>query len=220
MQEELNSLLKPISDRLPQGIADYLNGGGWWIVLSVLALVLLLILLAVAGAIYRLLFRRQRLVPPDPENRLREDLAAYPPPSGPAGPRRLLVEGMPARLRLVVLAPVGKEARIDPAATELLLEHVVRGLGEVVRHDRPQVRVWPAQLSNQGFSVTFQRLVKKPEPEGKRSRWTLVAGRNPPGRLPLLVGLALYTDQPTTLGRFNLEPDRWGDVLRVRARDG
>ncbi len=90
----------------------------------------------------------------------------------------------------------------------------------MVNHDRPQVRIWPAQLSNHGFTVTFQRLVKKPEPDGKRSYWTLLAGRNPPGRLPILVGLALYTDEPTTLGRLIVEPDRWGDVLRVRARDG
>ena len=36
-----------------------------------------------------------------------EDLAEYPPPP-PAGDRRLLLEGVPVRLRLVVVAPVGK----------------------------------------------------------------------------------------------------------------
>jgi hypothetical protein len=219
MTEELNSFLKPVTDLLPQGVQDFLNGGGWWVVLGVLALIVLLILLALVGAVWRALFARKR-PPPDLEAKLREDLATYPPPAGPSGPRRLTVEGVPGRLRLIVLAPVGKESRIDPAAAELLLDHVVQGLGAIIKHDRPQVRVWPQQLSNQGFGVVFHRAIRKPEPEGKPSRWTLIAGRTPPNRPPLLIGLVLYTDQPTKLGRLTIEPDRWADVLRIKTREG
>src|SRR5262245_18150576 len=44
----------------------------------------------------------------DPEGGLAEDLSAYPPPPK-AGAQRLLVQGNPMRLRLAVVAPVGKK---------------------------------------------------------------------------------------------------------------
>jgi hypothetical protein len=219
MPEELVNLLKPITDLFPSGMQEFLNGGGWWIVIGVIGLILLLIVLAIITALWRLVFRRKKAVPPEPLDKLVEDLSKYRPPAGPPGLRRLLVEGVPARLCLVVLAPVGKDSRVDPDAAEMLLEHVIHGLGAVFKHDRPPVRIWPAQLSNEGFAVIFQRLIKKPEPEGKKSHWTMVAGRNPPGKVPILVGLCLYTDEPTTLGRLNVKSDRWGDVLRVKGRE-
>jgi hypothetical protein len=45
------------------------------------------------------------------EPRLDEDLANFVPPPGLPGPRRLFIEGVPARLRLVVVAPLGKAFR-------------------------------------------------------------------------------------------------------------
>src|SRR5262249_22619855 len=53
-----------------------------------------------------LMFRRKKKH--DPEGGLGEDLGEYPPPPK-AGKRRLLVQGNPMRLRLVVVAPVGKK---------------------------------------------------------------------------------------------------------------
>ena len=46
----------------------------------------------------------------NPESGLDEDLSEYPPAPGKPGSRRLTVHGRPVRLRLVVVAPVGKRA--------------------------------------------------------------------------------------------------------------
>jgi hypothetical protein len=130
-----------------------------------------------------------------------------------------MLEGIPVRVRLVVVAPQGREATIDAARIEGLLEEVVHGLGGVVRHDQPRVLVWPPQLSSQGFAPTFHRQVEKPEPEGRPSPWLLVAGPARAGARPILLGLGLLADRPTSLGRLTLNPDRWTDVLRVQAAD-
>jgi hypothetical protein len=215
--DAVNNALKPISNLLPKGAQDFLEGGGWWIVIGLVALVLLLILLAILGWIHRALFGK-RPGPPAPERGVTtEHLAEYPPAPGPPGPRRVFIEGFPARLRLVVVAPLSKDARVDPDAVPLLLDQVVRGLGEIARCDKPRIRVWPVQLSSQGFPATFHRVTKKPEPEGKRTRWLLLAGRTPgAGRQPLLLGLALWADEPTMLGRLTLEPEQWRDIVRIK----
>jgi hypothetical protein len=208
--------LKPppwLHDLLPQGAArDFADQGGWLLVLGGAALLVLLVLVFLVG---RLLRRRPAAA--DPEGGLREDLAGYPPAPANPGPRRLLVEGYPARVRLVVIAPVGKQAHIEGVHAEPLLEHVLRGLGGVAQHDRPRVRAWPAQLSHQGFAVKFHRLTVKPEPDGRPSHWALLAGRAKVGQHFILLGLAVWTDEPTALGRLSLEPDQWLTVLRVQA---
>jgi hypothetical protein len=93
---------------------------------------------------------------------------------------------------------------------------VVPGLGGVMLRDRPQVQLWPAQLSEQGFINSFHRCTPTGEREGEPSHWVLLAGRAQPGGPALLIGLGLWTDKPTTLGRLNLEPRQWLDVLRLR----
>src|SRR4051794_21343338 len=146
----------------------------------------------------------------DPEQGLREDLGAYPPPPAAVGPRRLIVDGIPARLRLVVLAPPGKQH--DPPAPDdvpELLDDVVRGLGGVVQADRPRIKVWPAQLSAAGFAPTFHRLVESPDAGAKASRWVKLAGPARAGERPVLLGLALLADQPCKLGDVHVEPTEW-----------
>lgn len=199
-----------LHDLLPEGPArDFADQGGWVLALVVAGSLALLVLIV----LIRRAFRRQG-PPPDPDAGLREDLAAYPP--APAVPgRQLLVNGYPGRLRLVVLAPIGRETQVEAANAEPLLEHVLHGLGGVARRDRPRVRVWPAQLSHHGFPVKFQRLTDRPEPDGQPSHWALLAGRARVGQHFLLLGLAVWTEEPTHLGRLTLEPDRWPVVLRV-----
>jgi hypothetical protein len=216
--DAVNNALKPISNLLPKSAQEFLEGGGWWIVIGLVALVIVLILLAIAGMIWRALFGKKQGPPPPERGVTQENLAEYPPPPGSPGPRRVFIEGLPARLRLVVVAPLSKDARVDPEAVPLLLDQVVRGLGEIARHDKPRIRVWPVQLTSQGFPATFHRVTRKPEPEGKRSRWLMLAGRTPgAGRQPLLLGLALWADEPALLGRLTVEPEQWRDIVRIKA---
>jgi hypothetical protein len=156
-----------------------------------------------------LLGRRRKV---DPEAGLGEDLASIPAPG--KGPRhyQLLVLNTPVRLRLVVVAPVGKR---PVGKVDTVLEQVFRGLGEVAIADKPRVRVWPPQLSSAGFAPAFFRLTKRPEPPGAPSPWVLVAGPARAGGAPVLVGLAGQTDAPSKLGVVTVNESQWAEVLRV-----
>jgi hypothetical protein len=118
-------------------------------------------------------------------------------------------------LRLVVVAPVGK-LPVDPMTVEVMLDQIVPGLGQVARDDKPRVLVWPPQLSHHGFGASFHRLTRKPEAEGKPSHWICVAGRAQVGKQPIALGLAFQAEQPNTVGRLNIEPHQWLDVIRMR----
>jgi hypothetical protein len=157
------------------------------------------------------LFRRGKKTI-DPEAGLAEDLSTF--PLAPSGHRhyQLLVMNQPVRLRLVVVAPVGKR---QLGKVDSLLEQVYRGLGEVSIDDKPRVRVWPPQLSSTGFAPTFMRLTKRPDPDGTASRWILLAGPARAGGTPVLLGLAVYADTPSRLGKVTLDERQWNEVLRV-----
>jgi hypothetical protein len=96
---------------------------------------------------------------------------------------------------------------------------VVPGLGAVIAYDRPQISIWPAQLSTLGFTNAFHRCTPTGQAEGEPSQWVLVAGRAQGGGQSLFVGLGLWADRPTTLGRINVEPHEWLGVLRLTAAE-
>lgn len=147
-----------------------------------------------------------------------EKLGEYPPASGFPGRKRLTLEGLPVRVRLVVLAPVGR-TEIDVVNAEATLDSIVRGLGLTAGKDKPRVKVWPPQLSNVGFAPTFHRLVVSPDADRAQSRWVKVAGQARAGQRPVLVGLALYADEPTDKGELTLQPDQWPEFFRVQTVD-
>jgi hypothetical protein len=148
----------------------------------------------------------------NPEAGLTEDLATYPPAPPTHGEYALRVMNLPARIRLLVVAPVGKKPIDDP---EGLLDQVLYGLGAAARQDKPRVRIWPPQLSSEGFAPTFFRVTRKPEPAGKPSGWVLLAGPARAGAQPILLGLALYTETPNQLGLMTMRELQWNEVLRV-----
>src|SRR6516164_7436132 len=95
---------KWLKDMMPDA-ADY----AWWGILGFGALVVLLLFFAVCSKFLGLFNKPAR---PKSKN-LKEDLEAYPPLPPSTGDRRLLVEGVPVRLRLVVAAPAGKESSVS-----------------------------------------------------------------------------------------------------------
>jgi hypothetical protein len=205
-----------LNDLLPPDVASFLDAGGWWVVAGVAGLVVFLLWAALGGRLWRALFggRRGPAVPSDQD--LFVDLETCPLPVRPPADFRLTVYHIPARLRLVVVAPLGKDATIDATAVEELLDHVLPGLSSVVYDDKPRVRVWPPELSHTGFGMAFRRRVQRPEPDGELSRWVLAAGRAQSGRHTILLGLGLWADEPNTLGQLSLELHQWRDVLRLR----
>ncbi len=178
---------------------------------AVIGGLLLLVLLPLV-----LWLRRGRRRAVDPEAALIEKLGDYA-PAGP-GPQRLLLHGQPLRLRLVVLAPMGKRALPVDGAVEPLLNRALHGLSDIARQDRPRIRVWPPQLSQQGFAPTFFRLTHRPEPAGKPSPWTLAAGPVRAGGQQFLLGLALWADEPTDQGNLSLQANQWSEIFRVGPR--
>lgn len=213
--DELKRILEPVVERLPPGAREWLDGGGWNVVLGVAAVVLFLVLWGVFDRLFRRLLRRRRpIVTTDPQ--FQEDLGGYGLLLRSAGEHQLMVYHVPVRLRLVVIAPAGTEVEVDSKGVRNLLDQVVPDASKVWEDDRPRVRVWPPQLSKDGFAVAFFRHVRRPEPEGEPSNWILVAGRAQLGRQAVLVGLALWSETPTTLGRLTLEPHQWLDVLRIK----
>jgi hypothetical protein len=182
------------------------------VLLGVVGLVVLLLLVW----LLRALFRRRKPKRDNWDKDLRIELDDCPLPVAPAGVRGLTLYHLPVRLRLVVLAPLGKEGQIDATAVEKLLDLVIPGLGGLAQRDRPRIRIWPAQMSQHGFHATFHRNTPKAAGRGESSRWVLVSGRIQAARQPILLGLGLWADQPNTLDRITLEPNQWLDVLRIR----
>ena len=208
--EQITHLLDPLIEQLPPELQEY-----WPLLIFVPALIILLpIAWYQRRALRALIVRPFRPIKLQPK--LDEDLGTYPPPSFGSMRRRLLIEGVPVRLRLVVLAPAGIGETIDQAGIKDQLNRVLWGLGALVDQDQPQLRVWPPQLSSHGFPAVFHRLVRKPEPDGEPSRWVLVAGVTPPRPRTVLLGLGLWTDEPTPIGRLSMEPRDWAMALHVQ----
>jgi hypothetical protein len=147
---------------------------------------------------------------------LREDLEQYPPAPGVPGPRRLTVEGLPGRVRLIVVAPVGRGRPIDQDTINELLNKVIRGLKEIIEKDKPRIRFWGPQLSNAGFAPTFHARTEVNTEEGEASHWVLVAGPGSAAGQPILLGMAIHTDEANDLGKLTVGAERWGETVRVQ----
>jgi hypothetical protein len=169
-------------------------------------------------AVVRFLFGRRPKAGKGPN--LIENLREYPDlKSSGGGDRQLRVEGSPARLRLVVIAPAGTASDFDMDELGQMLEKIVQGLGEIYKHDKPRVKVWPTQVSYKGFATHFHNNMKTGAAEGEQTRWVMVAGRVKVGKQQFMLGLALQTIKPNTIARLTVDAHEWTNVLRVRVKD-
>jgi len=220
VMEDLKQMTRPLTERLPEEVRNFLEGGGGGLVLGILGLVFLLALSSALRRLVKLLFRRARGAAADWDAPLRIDLAECPLPVAAPGPFRLHIYHLPVRLRLVVVAPVGTEAFVDAITVEKLLDRILPGLRELTERDRPRIRVWPAQMSQQGFGAAFHRRTRQTRTRRRALAWILAAGKARAGTQTVMLGLGLWADEPCTLDRLTLEPHQWLDVLRIRTSDG
>jgi hypothetical protein len=153
------------------------------------------------------------------ESKLEEHLAEYPKPKASTGDRQLLIERVPCRLRLVAIAPAGKADEIDEDEIPKMLNRVVSGLGEVFQADKPRVRIWPIQVSYEGFAKHFHRNTITPEEEDEPTPWVIVAGRCKLGKQQIMLGMAALAVKPTTVGRRTYDSHEWAEAVRVRVQD-
>jgi hypothetical protein len=212
----MDELKKPpqwLINLLPEA-RGFLEGGGWLAILGVGGLLILLVLWLLLRGLLGGGSRRKAQATPRPASA--EDLEAIPPPPPHSGDMRVTVEGLPMRIRLVVVAPAGTAYTIEPDAIPDILDQVVPGLGEAVKRDAPQTRIWPGQLSYEGFANTFHRSTPISEGEKKPSRWVVLAGRADLEERKVLVGLALQAVTPNSVGRRTLKGHEWATILRVK----
>lgn len=212
--DTIKTHLKPAIDLLPEQLQDY-----WLVLLGVAALIVLLPL-----AWYkRRLLRRLIGLPPRPvreEPKLDEDLAQLQPAFELGSARRIFVEGAPARLRLAVVAPLGKgETTIAETAARDLLDQVRWGLKAIADQDQTILRLWPWQRSAHGFPAVFHRHMRKSETPGQPSHWVLLAGLTPPRPNSFLLGLVLWTEEVTTMGMLIMDPSQWMKTLHIETID-
>jgi hypothetical protein len=202
---------------LPAPVRSFLEGSGGMVVVGVLVVLLLVVLLLVIGRLARSLSgsgRRKKKA-----NDLEEDLEAIPAPEPRSGDQRLVAEGVPVRIRLVVLAPAGRAQTVSEGMARKILDRVLPGLGDLFDEDQPVVRIWPEQLSYEGFANTFHRNTPLPEGEDAPSRWVMLAGRAHVAGQQFLLGLGLKSKKPTSIGRRRLDSHEWPAVLRIRVKE-
>jgi hypothetical protein len=211
--DELRQALAPLTDWIPEPYRGYLPAEAWWLVQLVVALALLVLagyfLRALLGGAWRAMVGRRRH---EWDEGLRVNLADLPAVNGAPS---LSVYHIPAWVRLVVVAPVGRSLAVGPDDVPALLDRVVPGLGAVAQRDGAELRIWPASLSAMGFRNAFHRCTPTGRAEGEATGWVLLAGRAQAGAEALFLGVGLWASEPTTLGRINLEPVQWRDVLRL-----
>ncbi|HPM79898.1 MAG TPA: hypothetical protein PLF81_04335 [Candidatus Anammoximicrobium sp.] len=203
----MNDLLQNLQ-RLPDAALFW---GGMLAAVVVLWLVVILFLLLRRRA------RQPELALPD----LRIDVAALPDRGPPSDGPRLEFYGTPVRLAVLVLAPAGRNNPL-PAERDLpaVLDDLLLDFTIIVATHRPLIRLWPCQLSTQGFVNSFFNNARLPGDRGKGTPWCAVAGRFEAGDQQLLAGLVCAADRPNSLGQMTVEHvGQWMDVLRVKQVD-
>ena len=144
-----------------------------------------------------------------------ESLEEVEPPVHP----RLDCYHLPARIALVVVAPLGRgtpEVSLDDFPD--IVEQLRSGLSRLLVPHRALLRRWPAQLSSRGFEHAFFAQVRMPGNRGRGTRWCSLVGRlDTAGGDKLMVGLALCADHPNSLGQIVIRKEHeWFDILRIR----
>jgi len=162
-------------------------------------------------------FRRRPAPPPPSPSELKVDVASLPAHGPGAEEPRLECYGVPVRLGVLVLAPVGRSGAIPPAEQLLnVVDLLLPGLVDVVSEHQPLVRFWPPQLSSQGFVNSFFHNCLLPGERGKGTPWCSVAGKFNAGGEMYLAGLVCCADRPNGLGQIAITHEgQWNDVLRI-----
>jgi len=189
----------------------------WAMVVIALAVVVVVLLLAIFIFLIVTARRRQRL--PSSSIDLTIDVTQLPAGGPPSDGPTLEFCGMPVRLAVVVLAPAGRNAHLPPENKLTgVLDDLAPGLSSVVLSHRPILRVWPTQLSTQGFVHAFFNHLQLPGDRGKGTPWCCAAGRFDAGDQQLLVGILCAANKPNSLSQVTVgNVGQWMEVLRVRS---
>src|SRR5262249_8956465 len=157
-------LLQPITRHLPLPAEDFLNSGGWLVTLGLIG----------ATVVFwpRIKRRRRKIVQYHQTIKLRRVPAKYELSFiGDAftglGPKQLTVNGVPARLRLVVVArTMATAGRLSEEDVPRMLNGILHGLAEVMRYDSPRVHLWHDPRTHDGFRQKLLERIVFPQEKG------------------------------------------------------
>jgi hypothetical protein len=145
------------------------------------------------------------------------DLAALAPTGPPATGPALHAYNVPMRLVVLVLAPVGRGSAL-PAADQLpqIVDQIVPGLFEVAQAHQARIKLWPPQLSAQGFAAALFANLPLPGHRGKGTPWCEISGRFATGEQSYLAGVVLRAGAPNSLGQITLAHEaQWLEIMRT-----
>jgi hypothetical protein len=213
--QPLYDLLQPVTKHLPVPAQDFLNAGGWPAVLLGGALLALYWPRIHRGRKHHVHHHKKHH--PANGSQPRDELALIGDAMTTVGARQVTVNGMPARLRLVVVAPASRKTSAIPTQAHAnLLELILPGLGEIAKFDFPRVETWPDHHARERFRASLEKRVKFPERIGEPSRWLIVAGEASLSQGPVHWGLGLYTNEATAYRIIEVPSGQSASTLGIR----
>lgn len=191
----------------------------WVVILLVVAGLLLVLSL---GFVIKLLIRRPVTAAEPVSLDLYIDVTKLHAAGPSDGPLSVEIYGTPVRIVVLILAPVGREG-VAPTVPEFVkvMEQLVPGFAKAVIRDQPMIRIWPGQLSSQGFANSFFNNVPLPGKRGKGTPWCCLAGKFTAMDQQYLTGIVCCGNSNNALGQYVIQHEgQWNDVLRVHQNTG
>jgi hypothetical protein len=209
----LYRLLQPITNHLPNPAQDFLNSGGW--------------LLVIAGAGGLIAFRRRihrnrkQLVQPRAKRRPatpRIELAMIGDSLTYLGPRQATVQGVPARLRLVVMAPdaAATGAVAVPAPMDQFLNTIHADLSSLSAADFPRADVWSDAEARTEFRKACEGRLEFPANTEQAAHWVVLMGTTTWHGLPTQVALGFYSSGSHAHRFLEVPTDGWAEIIGSR----
>jgi hypothetical protein len=213
--EPFYSLLRPITRHLPLPAQNFLESGGWFLVIpGMIALALYWPRIHRGRTRLHHHRRKRRPIPADQPG---IELAEIGDCITGLGAKQVMVQGVPGRIRLIVLVPAASVTVVPPEGTHApVLDAAFPGLSGVTATDFPKVVYWLDPRARDNFRAALAERVKMPEAADEGSRWVLVAGDVAAAAGALHLALAIRTEKPPALRFVEVPASGWNIALGIR----
>jgi len=219
IEKKVQEQLEKVSDKVPVEVKGFLNEYGWPLVYGLIGVLVILLILRILKLFSKPAGKRKNKPISSKqwqENTLEIDLSKIKNHAFPPGKKRITVKGTPVRLGVLIFAKAGGNGpEPNEEQAESLLNFITPNLGDLAMRDYPEVKIWEAQYSPEGFTQLFNQNVRVPEPKGQKSRWITISGLVRLGPDKVHVGMAVLADTPNQIRTINLNGDQWLDILRI-----
>jgi hypothetical protein len=213
--QPMYSFLEPVTKHLPHPAQSFLNAGGW-----------LLVFAGLGGFIVawpKIKRNRKEMLRPRSKRRAvhhqHVKLAMIGDSVTSLGERQATVNGIPARLRHIIMVPpagvTGKAATPTPVAQ--FLDTIRPDLSTLSAADYPKAEVWSDSHARSHFRKTLETRIEFPEPAGQPSPWLILHGPVKWSGSTVQVALAFLLNTPTTARIMELNATQWKEAIGARS---